>query len=67
MLFVIKRNLQILDMKYLYLLAIFSIFLLVPLLNAEASNHPNIFLSAENSQFDTHSSGSIVIEIFIID
>ncbi len=54
-------------MKYLYLLAIFSIFLLVPVMDAEASNNPNLFVSAENSQFDNHFSGSMVIEVVIRD
>ncbi|MCH6586038.1 MAG: hypothetical protein IH792_03290, partial [Thaumarchaeota archaeon] len=55
------------DMKYLYLLAIFSIFLLVPVMDAEASNNPNLFVSAENSQFDNYFSGSMVIEVVIRD
>jgi len=67
MLFVIRRNLKILDMKYLYLLAIFSIFLLVPVMNAEASSNPNLFVSAENSQYDNYFSGSMVIEVVIRD
>ena len=67
MLFVIRRNLKILDMKYLYLLAIFSIFLLVPVMEAEASSNPNLFVSAENSQFDNYFSGAMVIEVVIRD
>ncbi|MEK0339683.1 MAG: peptidase, partial [Nitrosopumilus sp.] len=67
MLFVIRRNFEILDIKYLYLLAIFSIFLLVPVMEAEASSNPNLFVSAENSQFDNYFSGSMVIEVVIRD
>ena len=63
MLFVIRWNFEMLNMKYFYLLAIFSIFLLIPMMNAEASNNPNLFVSAENSQFDNHFSGSMVIEV----
>jgi len=67
MLFVIKRNFEMLDMRYFYLLAIFSIFSLIPVMDAEASNNPNLFVSAENSQFDNHFSGSMVIEVVIRD
>ena len=65
MLFVIRRNFEMLDMKYFYLLAIFSIFSLIPVMNAEATSNPNLFVSAENSQFDNHFSGSMVIEVVI--
>lgn len=36
-------------------------------MNAEASSNPNLFVSAENSQFDNHFSGSMVIEVVIRD
>jgi hypothetical protein len=36
-------------------------------MDAEASNNPNLFVSAENSQFDNHFSGSMVIEVVIRD
>ncbi len=55
-----------LDRTYLAL-AIFSIILLIPIINAEASSNPNLFVSAENSQFDNHFSGSMVIEVVIRD
>ncbi len=55
-----------LDRKY-YLLAIFSIISLIPVMNAEASSNPDLFVSAENSQFDNHFSGSMVIEVIIRD
>ena len=41
--------------------------LLVPLLEAEASSNPNLFVSAENPQFDNHFSGSMVVEVVIRD
>ena len=44
-------------------------FLLIPLLtsyDAEASN-PNLFVSAENSNFINHFEGSMVVEVVIID
>ena len=34
--------------------------------NAESS-HPNLFVSAENSLFENHFSGSMVVEVVIID
>jgi len=54
-------------MRYFSLVAIFSIILLVPVIDAEASSNPNLFVSAENSQFDNHFSGSMVIEVVIRD
>ena len=40
---------------------------LIPVMNAETSSNPNLFISAENSQFDNHFSGSMVIEVIIRD
>ena len=54
------------DKKRLFLPVIFSLILL-PLIDAEASNNPNLFVSAENSQFENHFSGSMVIEVIIRD
>lgn len=45
---------------------IFSL-LLIPIIDAEASDNPNLFVSAENSQYDNHFSGSMVIEVVIRD
>jgi len=56
-----------LDMRYFSLMVIFSIILLVPAIDAEASSNPNLFVSAENSQFDNYFSGSMVIEVVIRD
>ena len=56
-----------LDIKYLSLFAIFSLILLIPIIDAEASSNPNLFVSAENSQFNNHFSGSMVIEVVVID
>jgi len=36
-------------------------------MNAEASSNPNLFVSAENSHFNNHFSGSMVIEVVIRD
>jgi len=36
-------------------------------MNAEASSNPNLFVSAENSQFNNYFSGSMVIEVVIRD
>ena len=41
--------------------------LLIPMINAEASSNPNLYVSAENSQFNNHFSGSMVIEVVIRD
>ncbi len=67
MLFVIRQNFEMLDRNYYYLLTIFSIISLIPIVNAEASSNPNLFVSAENSQFNNHFSGSMVIEVVIRD
>lgn len=53
--------------KYLILLGIFSSILLIPIMNVEAASNPNLFVSAENSQFDNHFSGSMVVEVVIRD
>ncbi|MGD8918531.1 MAG: peptidase, partial [Nitrosopumilaceae archaeon] len=50
-------------------IAILSFFLLliIPVSQAEAAMNPNLFVSAENSKFDNHFSGSMVIEVVIRD
>ena len=66
-LFVI-RLFSTLDMKYFYLSILFSIISIIPILDAaEASSNPNLFVSAENSQFENHFSGSMVIEVVVRD
>ncbi|MCV0430615.1 MAG: peptidase [Nitrosopumilus sp.] len=49
------------------LVATFSLLLCIPILDAEASSNSNLFVSAENSQFDNHFSGSMVVEVVVID
>ncbi|MFB5624553.1 MAG: peptidase, partial [Nitrosopumilus sp.] len=49
------------------LFVIFSIISLIPVIEVEASSNPNLFVSAENPQFDNHFSGSMVIEVVVID
>jgi len=56
-----------LDVKYLSLFTIFSLILLIPIIDAKASSNPNLFVSAENSQFNNHFSGSMVVEVVVID
>ncbi|MGA0296067.1 MAG: peptidase, partial [Nitrosopumilaceae archaeon] len=51
--------------KFLLLLS-FSL-LLIPISQAEAAMNPNLTVSAENSKFDNHFSGSMVIEVVIRD
>ena len=57
--------LRLLDMKYFALVAVLSIVLLVPIIDAEASSNDNLFVSAENSKFDNHFAGSMVIEVVV--
>ncbi len=52
--------------KYVILLGIFSFILLTPM-SVEAASNPNLFVSAENSQFNNRFSGSMVIEVVIRD
>jgi len=56
-----------LEMKYFTLVATFSILLIIPQIDAEASSNPNLFVSAENSQFNNYFSGSMVVEVVVID
>ena len=56
-----------LDRKFAYFLAFFALFALIPIIEADASSNPNLFVSAENSDFDNHFSGSMVIEVVIND
>ncbi|AJM91949.1 peptidase [Nitrosopumilus piranensis] len=41
--------------------------MLIPAMDAHASSNPNLFVSAENSEFDNHFAGSMVIEVVIRD
>ncbi|NNL58642.1 MAG: peptidase, partial [Nitrosopumilus sp.] len=36
-------------------------------MNAEASHNPNLFVSAENPQFENHFAGSMVVEVIVND
>ncbi len=56
-----------LDGKYLGMMTIFSVMSLIPFIDAEASGNPNLFVSAENSQFDNRFTGSMVVEVVVID
>ena len=67
MLSVISQHFEMLDKKYLYLLTIFSIILLIPVMTVETSSNPNLYVSAENSQFNNYFSGSMVIEVVVRD
>ncbi|MEK0323597.1 MAG: peptidase [Nitrosopumilus sp.] len=63
----ISQHFEMLDKKYLYLLTIFSIILLIPVMTVETSSNPNLYVSAENSQFNNYFSGSMVIEVVVRD
>jgi len=51
----------------LILLLAFSVFLLIPISQADAAMNPNLSVSAENSKFNNHFAGSMVIEVVIRD
>jgi hypothetical protein len=57
--------LRSLDDKYFALMGIFSLLLIVPIIDVEASSNSNLFVSAENSQFDNHFAGSMIIEVVV--
>ena len=40
---------------------------LIPIIHVEAASNSNLFVSAENSKFNNHFSGSMVIEVVIRD
>ena len=52
---------------YLSLIAIFSIVSIIPIIEVEASSNPNLFVSAENPQFNNHFAGSMVVEVVVND
>ena len=56
---------------YKFLALSLGLLLILPLfLNIDAgaeSSHPNLFVSAENSSFQNHFSGSMVVEVVIRD
>ena len=57
-----------LDATCFFLLVLSSVILLLfPMVDVSASSNPNLFVSAENSQFNNHFSGSMVIEVVIRD
>ena len=53
--------------KFTILLTIIFSMFLIPIIQAEAASNPNLFVSAENSQFNNHFSGSMVVEVVIRD
>ncbi|MGI0058071.1 MAG: peptidase, partial [Nitrosarchaeum sp.] len=53
--------------KFIVFLTIISSTFLIPIIQAEAASNPNLFVSAENSQFGNHFSGSMVVEVVIRD
>ncbi|MBT8172555.1 MAG: hypothetical protein KJN83_00650, partial [Nitrosopumilus sp.] len=54
-------------MKFFYITVLLSLISLIPVFEVEASSNPNLFVSAENSQFKNHFSGSMVIEVVVND
>jgi len=53
--------------RFVLLLTLALTVFLIPIIHVEASSNPNLFVSAENSQFNNHFSGSMVVEIIIRD
>lgn len=53
--------------KSIFLLGLFSIMLLTPIIQADATSNPNLVVSAENSKFNNYFSGSMVVEVVIRD
>ena len=52
--------------KKLFFLGLLSI-LIIPISQADATSNPNLAVSAENSKFSNHFSGSMVVEVVIRD
>ncbi len=50
-----------------FIFAFLSVISVFPFIQAEAASNPNLFVSAENSKFANHFSGSMVIEVVIRD
>ncbi len=48
-------------------LTVLLLISITPILSADAASNPNLFVSAENSQFGNHFSGSMVVEVVIRD
>ena len=53
--------------SFFYVLGVLSILSLIPVLSVDASSNPNLDVSAENTQFDNHFAGSMVIEVVVRD
>ncbi len=56
-----------LGMNFFYIPFLLSLIFLIPIVDVDAASNPNLFVSAENSQFKNHFSGSMVIEVVIND
>ena len=56
-----------LDGKYFVLAMTLSMIFIGSMIDVQASSNDNLFVSAENSQFDNHFAGSMVIEVVIND
>ncbi|QUC64205.1 peptidase [Nitrosopumilus sp. K4] len=55
------------DLKIFHAFLLFSLFSLIPVTHADAASNPNLFVSAENPQFNNRFSGSMVVEVVIRD
>lgn len=52
---------------YLIIIASLLLFPIFSSFNAEATNNPHLFVSAENPVYDNHFAGSMVIEVVVSD
>lgn len=53
--------------KILFVFAFLSAIAIFPIIPVEAAENPNLFVSAENSEFNNHFSGSMVVEVVVRD
>ena len=60
-------SLSMVHVKFFVLTLVFLTTLLFSTTDAEASTNPNLFVSAENSQFNNYFSGSMVVEVVVRD
>jgi len=58
---------ETLGMTFFHIVILFSLISLIPILDVEAASNPNLFVSAETSQFNNRFSGSMVVEVVIRD
>ncbi|MFB5622341.1 MAG: peptidase, partial [Candidatus Nitrosomaritimum yanchengensis] len=53
--------------NFIFVLTLFSIVSIIPIIQADAASNSNLFVSVENSKFENHFSGSMIVEVVIRD